>query len=70
MKYQTTLLKYFCAAKGAIYYVAIAMVIFSCVKISCFHAKAQLVFQWKSAGLLSRTSQVQTLAGPTLMVFK
>ena len=45
MKYQTTLLKYFCAAKGAIYYMAIAMVIFSCVKISCFHAKAQLVFQ-------------------------
>ena len=40
MKYQTTSLKYVFAAKGAIYYVAVAMVIFSCVKISCFHAKS------------------------------
>ena len=70
MKYQTTSLKYVFAAKGAIYYVAIAMVILSCVKISCFHAKAHLVFQWEIVGLLSRTSQVQTLAGPTLRVFK
>ena len=29
-----------------IYYVAIAMVIFSHVKISCFRAKAALVFHW------------------------
>ena len=39
------------AAKGAIYYVAIATVIFSFaksprVKISCFYAEAHLVFQW------------------------
>ena len=32
--------------KGAIYYVAIAKVIFSRVKISCFRAKAHLVFHW------------------------
>ena len=37
MKYQTIS---FFAAKGAIYYVNIAMVIFSRVKISCFHGKA------------------------------
>ena len=56
MECQTISLKYFFAAKGMIYYVAIAMVIFShvkitCylflrVKISCFRAKAQLVFYW------------------------
>ena len=32
--------------KGAIYYVAIAKVIFSHVKISSFHVKAHLVFHW------------------------
>ena len=50
MKYQTISLKQFYPAKGAIYYVAIATVIynmlFSCVKISCFRAKAHLVFHW------------------------
>ena len=35
MKFQTISLKYFMAAKGAIYYVAIATVIFSHVKITC-----------------------------------
>ena len=50
MKYQTISLF---AAKGSIYYVTIAMVIFSCVKmlfsrvkISCFGANAHLVFHW------------------------
>ena len=46
MKYQTILLKQFFGVKGAIYYVAIAMVIFSHVKITSFHAKAHLVFHW------------------------
>ena len=32
--------------KGAIYYVAIAKVIFSHVKVSGFRAKAHLVFHW------------------------
>ena len=32
--------------KGTIYYVAIAMVIFSHVKISSFRVKAHLVFRW------------------------
>ena len=41
----------FFAAKGTIYYVAIATVINNMlfsprVKISCFYAKAHLVFQW------------------------
>ena len=70
MKHLTTSLKCFFAAKGTTYYVAVAMVIFSCVKISCFHAKAHLVFQLESAGLLSGTSQLQPLAGQTLRVFK
>ena len=43
-------MKQFFPAKGAIYYVAIATVIFSHVisrvKISCFCAKAHLVFHW------------------------
>ena len=43
MKYQTISLF---AAKGAIYYVTIATVIFSRVTISCFRAKAHLVFHW------------------------
>ena len=43
MKYQTISLF---ASKGAIYYVTIATVIFSRVKISCFRAKAPLVFHW------------------------
>ena len=46
MKYQTISLKQFLPAKGAIYYVAIATVIFSRVKIPCFRAKAHLVFHW------------------------
>ena len=58
---------HFLAAKGAIYYVAIAKVIFStanvvyvsggednvwfsCAKISCFRAKAHLVFHWCLSG--------------------
>ena len=32
--------------KEAIYYVVIATVIFSHVKISCFRAKSHLVFHW------------------------
>ena len=36
MKYQTISLKQFYPAKGAIYYVAIATVIFSHVKITCY----------------------------------
>ena len=46
IKYRTISLKQFFPAKGAIYYVAIATVIFSRVKISCFRAKAHLVFHW------------------------
>ena len=55
MKYQTISLKQFFPAKGVIYYVTIGTVIFSHVKItllfsrvkiSCFHAKAHLVFYW------------------------
>ena len=38
--------KFFFAVKDAINNVAIAMVIFSHVKIPCFRAKAHLVFQW------------------------
>ena len=36
MKYQTISLKQFYPAKGVIYYVAIATVIFSHVKITCY----------------------------------
>ena len=36
MKFQTILLKYFLAAKGAIYYVAIATIIVSHVKVACY----------------------------------
>ena len=43
MKYQTISLF---TAKGTVYYVTIGMVIFSRVKISCFHVKAHLVFHW------------------------
>ena len=39
-------MKQFFPMKGAISYVAIATVIFSHVKISCFRAKAHLVFHW------------------------
>ena len=49
MKYQTISMKRFFPAKGTIYYVAIATVIFSLfsgVKISYFRAKAPLVFHW------------------------
>ena len=46
MKYQTILLKQFFGLKGAVYYEAIATVIFSHVKISSFRAKAHLVFHW------------------------
>ena len=50
MKFQTISLNFFFSVKGTIYYVAIAMVIFSHVKISvkksCFRAKAHLVFHW------------------------
>ena len=34
------------AAKGVMYHVAIATVIFSHVKITCFRAKAHLVLHW------------------------
>ena len=51
MKYQTTSLF---TAKGAIYYVTITtvtfsrvkIILFSCVKISCFCTKVHLVFHW------------------------
>ena len=46
MKCQTILLKKFLGLKGAVYYEAIAMVIFSHVKISSFGTKAHLVFHW------------------------
>ena len=59
MKCQTILLKKFFGLKGAVYYEAIAMVIFSHVKITCednmlfshvkrssCRAKAHLVFHW------------------------
>ena len=46
MKCQTILLKQFFGLKGAVYYEAIAMGIFSHVKISSFRAKAHLVFHW------------------------
>ena len=47
MKFQTiSLLNSFCVAKGANYYVAIAMEIFSQVKISFVRGKAHLVFHW------------------------
>ena len=36
MKFHTSSLTYFFAAKGAIFYVAIATVIFSHVKITCY----------------------------------
>ena len=36
MKFQTITLKYFFAVKASIYYVAIATVIFSHVKITCY----------------------------------
>ena len=39
-------MKYQIIAKGVIYYVTIATVIFSHVKISCFGVKAHLVFHW------------------------
>ena len=52
MNYETISLKQFYPANGAIYYVAIARLIynklFSRVKISCFRAKAHLVFYWCS----------------------
>ena len=44
MEYNTISVKFFFPAKGAIYYVAIATVTFSRVKISCFRTKAHLVF--------------------------
>ena len=46
MKCQTILLKKFFGLKVAVYYEAIAMVIFSHVKISSFRAKAHLVVHW------------------------
>ena len=46
MKCQTISLKYFFAAKCAIYYAAIATVIFLNVKITCFRTKANVVFYW------------------------
>ena len=46
MKCQTILLKKFLGLKGAVCYEAIAMVIFSHVKISSFRVKVHLVFHW------------------------
>ena len=48
MKRQTILLKKFFGLKRSVYYeaIAIAMVIFSHVKISSFRAKAHFVFHW------------------------
>ena len=48
MKCQTILLKKLFGVKRSVYYeaIAIAMVIFSHVKISSFQAKAHLVFHW------------------------
>ena len=46
MKYQTILLKKFFGLKGAVYYEAIATVIFSRVKISSFRANAHVVFHY------------------------
>ena len=40
--------------KGAVYYEAIAMVIFSYVKISSFRTKANLVFHWCLYSLRSK----------------
>ena len=54
MKCQTISLKYFFAAKGAIYYVAIATVIFSHVKITCyFHMLRYHVFVRKLTWYIS-----------------
>ena len=50
MKCQTISLKYFFAAKGAIYYVAIEMVIFSQVK------KEQVIFTCKDVMFLHESS--------------
>ena len=47
MQYLTISLKQFFPAKVAIYHVAMATVIFSHVKITCFRAKAHLVFHWR-----------------------
>ena len=52
MKYKTISVRHFFLSKGAIYYVAIATVIFSHVTCyshmwrSCFRVKAHLVFHW------------------------
>ena len=45
MKFQTISLKNLFAAKGAIYYVAIATVIFSHVKITCYFTSKDHVFE-------------------------
>ena len=62
MEYNTISVKFFFPAKGAIYYVAIATVTFSRVKISCFRTKAHLVFHWclvLFSGLLRERSRVR-----------
>jgi len=46
MKCQTIFLKNYFGLKSAVYYEAIAMVLFSHVKISSFRVKAHLVFHW------------------------
>ena len=46
MKYQTILFKYFFGLKGAVYFEAIATMIFSHVKISSFRARVHLIFHW------------------------
>ena len=52
MKYQTISLKQFYPAKGAIYYVAIATVIFSHMEITCyFHVWRYHVFTWYFIGV-------------------
>ena len=57
-------MKQFVPAKGAIYYVAIATVIFSHVifsrvEISCFRAKAHLVFHWCLCNKLFKSTALQ-----------
>ena len=59
-------MKQFVPAKGAIYYVAIATVIFSHVEISCFRAKAHLVFHWCLYNKLFKSTTLQEEKGKYL----
>ena len=57
-------LKIISCCEGAMYHVAIATVIFSHVKISCFRAKAHLVFHWY---LYNKLSYYRLLCGDQLI---